>query len=154
MDIHQSLILIILNDSCKHNALSIYKELDSEKYQQLHVSLLDQSTASNGKQEQQQAQTEKIDKKVTIKQKELIIHYRFESGPLSKFSGEFRKLWGKNSCYEKSSLNSVRVILGTRSNLSLERLLVKKKPTCVLLRHRDETSETQNNTKPTVMEAQ
>jgi hypothetical protein len=84
-----------------HNALSIYKELDSENYQQLHKFLLDESTKSKGhenqqnqpKQQQQQLQTEKPNEKVPIKQKQLILHYRFQSGPLSKFNGEFRKLW-------------------------------------------------------------
>ena len=103
----------------KYGALSIYKDLDSERYQRLHASLLDQSTKSNGKQnELQQQQTEKIDKNVTIQQQELIICYRFKSGPLSKFNREFRKLWEEHFYYEKSSLNSVRIILGPRRDPS------------------------------------
>ena len=144
----------------KHDALSIYQELDSERYQQLHASLLDQSTKSNGKQEQQQqqqhqqpqVQTEKMDKTVILKPKKLIIHCLFESGPLSKFNREFRKLWEKHFCYEKSPLNSVRLILGTRSNLSLDRLLVKKKPHHALLRQKDDTNEITNSTNPTALQ--
>ncbi len=81
----------------------IYKELDSEKYHQLHTSLLDESTKINGEksqpkqQQQQQPQTEKMNEKVKIKQKQLILDYRFENGPLSKFNREFRKLWEKIS---------------------------------------------------------
>ncbi|CAF5057596.1 unnamed protein product, partial [Rotaria sp. Silwood1] len=145
----------------KHNALSIYKELDSDKYQQLHELLLDESTKGKTNenqqnqskpQQQQQPQTEKPNEKVPIKQKQLILHYRYESGPLSKFNGEFRKLWEKHFCYEKSPLNSVRLILGTRSNPSLDRLLVKKKPASSLLRQLDKINESGNNPKPIPME--
>jgi hypothetical protein len=145
----------------KHNALSTYKELDSENYQQLHELLLAEPTKSKGhknqqnqpkQQQQQQPQTEKTNEKVPIKQKQLILHYRFESGPLSKFNGEFRKLWEKHFCYEKSSLNSLRLILGTRSNPSLDRLLVKKKPASSLLTQLDKISETVHNPKPTAMD--
>jgi hypothetical protein len=145
----------------KHNALSIYKELDNDKYQQLHELLLDESTESKRnenqqnqpkQQQQQEPNTEKLNGKVTIKQKQLILHCRFESGPLSKFNREFRKLWEKHFCYEKSSLNLVRLILGTRSNPSLDRLLVTKKPASSLLRQVDKISETRNNPKPTAVE--
>jgi hypothetical protein len=54
--------------------------------------------------------------------------------------------------YGKSSLNSVRLILGTRSNPSLDRLLAKKKPASSLLRQSDKISETAHNPKPTAME--
>ena len=142
----------------KYNALSVYKQLDYTTYQKLHQALLDESTKSNEDQDQfeqskQQQQpssdTKKMNEKVTVKQKRLIIHYRFESGPLIKFNRHFRNLWRTHFCYETSPLNNVRLILGTRSNPSLERLLVKKKPSSTLLKQMDTISPSRKPTKAT-----
>ena len=152
-----------------HNAVSIYTKFDNESYQKLHEKLLSQSIQNNNKflssdkeyayEQRQQAQERSttIEKnesttKKSIKQKELIIHYRFEKGPLSRFNREFRKLWEKHFCYQNSPLNNIRLILGTRSNPSLERLLVKKKPSRTLLTRMDTTNETTLETATKSME--
>ena len=136
--------------------LSLYTKNSILRHQKLHEKLLvesiescNQYLSSNEKnepqqQQQQQSKTEKkanVTKKV-IKKKELIIHYRFEKGPLSTFNRKFRKLWEKHFCYEHSPLNHIRLILGTRSNPSLERLLIKKKPSRTLLTRMNSTIET------------
>jgi len=88
-------------------------------------------------------------RKKNIFNKISIVHYRFETGPLLKFNHEFRKFWKKHFCYQESSLNNVRVILGTRTNQSLERLLVKKKPAKELLTKMDATIQATTTTTQT-----
>ncbi|CAF4079492.1 unnamed protein product [Rotaria sp. Silwood2] len=134
-----------------YNARSIYKELDAEAYQQLHQQLLteffhsnDQLQQQTSKEEQVQVTEEKPEKaiKKSIKQKKLILHYRYEKGPLSSFNREFRKLWEKHFCYKNSKINNVRLILGIRINPSLDRLLIKKKPSRTLLTRMDTITST------------
>ncbi|CAF4185657.1 unnamed protein product, partial [Rotaria sp. Silwood2] len=126
-----------------YNASSIYQDLHAETYQQLHLQLLNESITTD--QVPQQLEQQQLGQEINNgciktkpkKQIELIIHYRYESGPLKKFSREFRKLWEKHFCYENSSLNNIRLILSTRSNKTLETLLVNKKPRRTLLRNID-----------------
>ena len=130
----------------KYDALSLYKRLDNKQYQKLHQALLHNSTQSNEKQnelEQPQPQGEKnkVNEQVTLKQKEIIIHCRFETGPIVKFNNLFRKTWEKHFCCKNSPLNNVRLILATKTNPTLECLLVKKKPAGVLLRSMDEIND-------------
>ena len=136
----------------KNNALSIYKDLNKENYQQLHKTIIDEfltdDQSSEQQQQQQQQQQQALEEVQENKQnetiinkpkqqKKLIIHYRFESGPLKQLNREFRKLWEKHFCYENSSLNNIRLILAARTNQTLDNLLVKKKPSRVLLRQMD-----------------
>ncbi|CAF3249045.1 unnamed protein product, partial [Rotaria sp. Silwood2] len=121
-----------------YNASPIYQDLHVETYQQLHLQLLNESLTTDQVPQQQGNETSNgYIKTKPKKQIELIIHYRYESGPLKKFSRELRKLWEKHFCYENSSLNNIRLILGTRINKTLENLLDKKKPPRTLLRNID-----------------
>jgi hypothetical protein len=110
------------------------------------------ATNDNGNQQQleqpkppEQPQTEKKNEKPKRKLRKLIIHHRFEGGPLTKFKQQFKKIWQTHFCYDKSKLNDIHLIIGTTSNPSLERLLVKKKPSRVLLRNMNDINETKNN---------
>ena len=126
----------------KYNASSIYQDLHAETYKQVHFQLLNESLTDDqvppqSEQQQQLGDQSKNSyiKSKPIKQMQLILHYRYESGPLKTFSREFRKLWKAHLCYENSSLNNVRLILGTRTNKTLEHLLVNKKPCRTLLKN-------------------
>jgi hypothetical protein len=145
----------------KYNALSIYKQLDNDTYVKLHRTLLAESTNDHGNKHQveqppqlvqpqttEQPRTETNKAKVNRKQRKLIIHHRFEAGPLTKFNQQFKKIWQKHFCYQDSKVNNVRLIIGTISNPSLERLLVQKKPSSDLLRNMNHINETTNNTNP------
>ncbi|CAF4638882.1 unnamed protein product [Rotaria sp. Silwood2] len=132
----------------KNNVTSIYKDLDEETYQQFHAILLnecqitDQSSEHAQQEQQQQPSKNQIDQKDTRKseqkERQLIIHYTYESGPLKAFNRDFRTIWNKHFCYANSALNNVRVILGTRANKTLDHLLVKKKPSRTILMLKDD----------------
>ncbi|CAF0985688.1 unnamed protein product [Rotaria sordida] len=124
-----------------YNASKIYQDLDEQRYKELHLQLLNQSLTDHQQQlpanqqsmAEQQKNTYKKDKQ--NKEKELVIHYRYESGPLNNFSREFKQLWKKHFYYENSKVPDVRLILGPRINKTLEDLLVHKKPPYNLLRN-------------------
>jgi len=56
------------------------------------------------------------------------VHFTFESGPMSQFKRELRRLWKKYYIYPGSPMNNVHLQIGTHTNKSLCQLLVKKKP--------------------------
>ncbi|CAF2717694.1 unnamed protein product [Rotaria sp. Silwood2] len=128
-----------------YNASSILQDLNSETYKTLHHRLLNESTADVKQQQQQEQQHEEdnnhqnLERKLP-KPKKIIIHYQYESGPLKLFNIQFRKLWKKHFFYEMSPLTKVRLIIGTRTNKTLEHLLVDKKPNRRLLKYVDNST--------------
>ncbi|CAF4647331.1 unnamed protein product, partial [Rotaria sp. Silwood2] len=70
-----------------YNASPIYQDLHVETYQQLHLQLLNESLTTDQVPQQQGNETSNgYIKTKPKKQIELIIHYRYESGPLKKFN--------------------------------------------------------------------
>ncbi|CAF1327159.1 unnamed protein product, partial [Rotaria magnacalcarata] len=137
----------------KNNVTSIYKDLHEETYQQFHTKLLNEGQVKDHlseqpphqqqqQQQQQQHNKKKIDqkdiRKPEKKERQLIIHCIYESGPLKTFNRDFRTIWRKHFCYANSTLSNVHVILGTRTNKTLDQLLVEKKPSRTLLTLKDD----------------
>ncbi|CAF1956582.1 unnamed protein product [Rotaria magnacalcarata] len=131
----------------KNNVTSIYKDLHEETYQQFHKKLLNECQVNDPSSEQQQPQQQQSNKKKTDqkdtgkpvkKERQLIIHCTYESGPLKTFNRDFRTIWKKHFCYTNSTLSNVHVILGTRTNKTLDQLLVEKKPSRTLLTLKDD----------------
>ncbi|CAF1539966.1 unnamed protein product, partial [Adineta ricciae] len=60
--------------------------------------------------------------------KEIRVHYIYSSGPMSEFKQRLKQLWKNHYVYPGSPLNNVALKIGTRSNKSLQHLLVKNKP--------------------------
>ncbi|CAF4227569.1 unnamed protein product, partial [Rotaria sordida] len=82
-----------------YHASEIYQDLDEQRYKELHLQLLNESLTDHHQQQlpanqqsmtEQQKNTHKKHKQ--NKEKELVIHYRYESGPLNTFSREFKQL--------------------------------------------------------------
>lgn len=59
--------------------------------------------------------------------------HTFESGPLLNLKREFRQLWATSYVYQGSVMKDVRLVMTTLSNPSLNDLLVRKKPSRLLL---------------------
>lgn len=128
-----------------NQAMEVFTELDNKKYQILHQKLLYLPTrrekrylraseipdADNVNKVERTGQSKKI----------LMVPYTFESGPMMHFRHAFRKLWHKYYVYKGSVMSDVHLMLTTRSNPSLNDLLVRKKPPRSLL-NKIETSET------------
>ncbi|CAF4516883.1 unnamed protein product [Rotaria socialis] len=113
----------------KNNVASIYKDLHEETYQQFHKKLLNECQVKDPSSEQQQPQQQQSNKKKTDqkdtgkpvkKERQLIIHCTYESGPLKTFNRDFLTIWKKHFCYDNSTLSNVHVILGTRTNKILD----------------------------------
>ncbi|CAF4958300.1 unnamed protein product, partial [Rotaria socialis] len=106
-----------------------------ETYQQFHKKLLNECQVKDPSSEQQQPQQQQSNKKKTDqndtgkpvkKERQLIIHCTYESGPLKTFNRDFRTIWKKHFCYDNSTLSNVHVILGTRTNKTLDQLLQRR----------------------------
>ncbi|CAF3372197.1 unnamed protein product, partial [Rotaria socialis] len=100
-----------------------------ETYQQFHKKLLNECQVKDPSSEQQQPQQQQSNKKKTDqkdtgkpvkKERQLIIHCTYESGPLKTFNRDFLTIWKKHFCYDNSTLSNVHVILGTRTNKILD----------------------------------
>jgi hypothetical protein len=60
--------------------------------------------------------------------KQLIPKYTYESGASINFPKKFNQWWKKHYIYPSSLVNDVDVKVATKSNPTLERFLVHKKP--------------------------
>ncbi len=126
-----------------NQAVQVSTELDEQQYQQLHQKLLCLPTRRE-KKYQRIADSElhtkecyenedQLDKKAWNK-KILFLLHTFESSPLLNFNREFRQLWMKSYIYPGSVMKDVRLMMTTLSNPSLNDLLIRKKPSRLLLR--------------------
>ena len=79
--------------------------------------------------------------------KEIHVYSIFESGPMLQFKGELHRLWKKYYNYAGSPMNNVTLKINTRSNKSLNQLLVKKKPPKSMLINVDSSNITSSKHK-------
>ncbi|CAF4074683.1 unnamed protein product [Adineta steineri] len=122
----------------QNNAMSLMVELNDDTYRQFHHTLLHLPTRRERKQEQQeqqrrqqQQQNNSDGNELEIRnwnKSEIRVHFNYSSGPMSDFSQKLRQLWKKYYVYPGSLMNNVTLKIGSRTNKSLQHLLVKKKP--------------------------
>ena len=128
----------------QYNACTLITEQPDEiTYQTLHKKLLEQTS----RREKQYNKLISNDKNLQQKQRRMdqsriIVHFTFESGPMSQFKRELHRIWEKFYIYPGSPMNNVHLQIGTRSNRSLRELLVKKKPAKHILTNTNATSTT------------
>ena len=119
----------------QHDALSLLQELDQDVYQRLHHHLIHQPS----RRERERRRDVKSDADSSTPhhteeerkdgyRREIRVHFTFESGPMLNFKRELRHLWKQHYNYPGSPMTNVTLKIGTRTNRSLQQLLVKNKP--------------------------
>ncbi|CAF1495644.1 unnamed protein product, partial [Adineta steineri] len=116
----------------QNNAMSLMVELNDDTYRQLHHKLIHLPTRRERQQQQQQQQQMILDQNElgtgNWNKKEIRVHFNYSSGPMSDFPQKLRQLWKKYYIYPGSRMNNVTLKISSRTNKSLQHLLVKKKP--------------------------
>lgn len=125
----------IKNFFTKFNAMSVWTELNTQAYQQLHHQLLYKATRREKELQEMDDGTGKILRKRQRREQksQIIVHHTFESGPLLNFKQQYRRLWNQSYVSTGSRIGKPRLIIGTSSNPSLQSLLVSKKPSREML---------------------
>ena len=125
-----------------NQADQVLTKLDAQQYGKLHEKLLHLPTQRERARRQRTAvddhDTRMHHRQIESERKAwnksiLIVPYTYESGPITNFKNEFRKLWTKFYAYKTSVVKNVRLMITTFSNPSLNDLLVRKKPPRSLL---------------------
>ena len=109
----------------------LLKQLDEKAYQSLHRKLLHHSTPCETRLNnsiQHPAKYPTVLQKRPWDKTLMKIRYKFQSGPMLKFSHQFFQWWHKYYQYQESSVNNVKLRLIPRTNRTLETFLVHKKP--------------------------
>jgi hypothetical protein len=66
--------------------------------------------------------------------------YKFETGPMATFSNQFHSWWKKHYQYPGSPVKHIKVRLIPKTNRTLARLLIYKKPPRHILRLTEQTN--------------
>lgn len=115
-----------------NRAQPVLELLDARIYANLHRHLLQQPTRREKLTCQQHTDIVDIAHYLPARKpwdrEKLILHYRFENGPLMHYRRQLRSLWDKYYGKVHPRLKDVRLIVGSRTNPPLEYRLVKKKP--------------------------
>ncbi|CAF4344610.1 unnamed protein product, partial [Adineta steineri] len=101
----------------QHHIMSLMNELNDDIYRELHHKLVAQPTYRERERERQ-----------IFNKKEIRVLFTFESGPKLQMKRELHRLWKKYYIYEGSLVNDVKLKFSSKSNKSLNELLVRKKP--------------------------
>lgn len=126
-----------------HNAMPVLTELNQQTYERLHQKLIHNTTVK------EQQLNEKI--KNPVKYPDVLenktwdptlmyISYPFESGPKATFSHQFKSWWKKHYQYPGSPANKVKVRLQPKTNRTLARHFIHKKPPRHMLRITEQPS--------------
>ncbi|CAF1385952.1 unnamed protein product [Adineta steineri] len=101
----------------QHHVMSLMNELNDDIYRELHHRLIIQPTYRERERERQ-----------VCNKKEIRVLFAFESGPKLQLKRELYRLWKKYYIYEGSLVNDVKLKFSSKSNKSLNELLIRKKP--------------------------
>jgi hypothetical protein len=130
----------------QYNAQSILKQLDEQRYHELHQKLLHQPTR---REKQLQATPTNIAqipdslmRKKAWNPNILYAPYQFESGPRTAFGLIFRAWWEEYFRRQGSAVAHVTLKFSTKSNPTLEQSFVRKKPPKELFKIMHNTSTT------------
>ena len=120
----------IKNFFTKFNAMSVWTELNTQAYQQLHHQLLYKPPRREKELQEINDGTGKILRKRQRPERknQIIIHHTFESAPLLSFKSNYRRLWDQSYGSSGSRIGKPRLIIGISNNQCLQSLLVWKKP--------------------------
>ena len=119
-----------------NNAVPVLKNSDPQAYQQLHHRLLNRTT--NKSKQPEPSINDLVEHPPVLQKRQWDIcmmcpKYTFEIGPRTRFPYEFLSWWRKHYQYPGCQVKGVKIRLGPRTNRSLEKLLIRKKPSRNLL---------------------
>ena len=131
-----------------NNAMPVLQQLDEQVYQRLHHRLIHQMTLRENKLKGSMKDPvlyPPILQKKPWDSSLLYTTYLFESGPMASFHKTFRHWWKKHYQYPGSPLNKIKLRLLPKTNRTLARFFIHKKPPRRLLqlpkRHNDLSSK-------------
>jgi hypothetical protein len=119
-----------------HNAMSVFKELAQYDYEDLHQRLLKKPTRKQKKLTEQLKDPVKyppILEKKPWDRSVMYLRYPFESGPMVNFSRQFHSWWKQHYQYPASPVKQVKIRLIPRTNSTLARSFIHKKPSKEML---------------------
>ena len=114
-----------------NNAQLLLKQLDEPTYHRLHQKVLYQTTRKQKK--HNDSFKDLIEKPFVLQTRtwdtnKMFPRYTFESGPKTQFSRQFYSWWKKHYQYPSSSVKNVKICLVPKTNRTLEKHLICKKP--------------------------
>ena len=117
----------------QYNVMSLLDKLDVDIYRELHQKLILQPTRRERERldmnsNQNQFLSKANEQHQDQNKNEIHVLFTFESGPKLQFKRQLCRLWEKYYVYDGSLVNDVKLKFSTRSNKSLNELLVRKKP--------------------------
>jgi len=135
----------------QNEAKSVWEQLDTEMFKKLHKTLISRPTRRERQRNQRAATTTNVttyssnqiqeQPQQDSNRRQFNVHFTFQSGPTLKLKRELHQLWKKYYIYKSSPMNNVCLNIGTRSNKSLNQLLVKKRPPKAMLTSASSTVE-------------
>ncbi|CAF1534072.1 unnamed protein product [Rotaria sordida] len=106
------------------------EQLNNSVYNELHQILILLPTR---REREQQDTPRDILQKQDYNKKEIRVYFKYESGPQLRFKHEIHELWKKFYVYKGSPIHDVTLKISTRTNKSLNELLIKKKTTKIMV---------------------
>jgi hypothetical protein len=115
---------------------------DQQAYHQLHHRLLYKTT--NKSKQSARSIKELVEHPAVLQTKQwdrsmMCPKYTFESGPRTQFPNEFFSWWRKHYQYPESPVKNVKIHLIPTTNPSLEKFLIRKKPSRTMLTRMEST---------------
>ncbi|CAF1349824.1 unnamed protein product [Adineta steineri] len=124
-----------------NKAMPIFQQLNQQAYQELHQQLLNRTTQKETKSNDRMKDPVKysaiLHKKPWDRNK-IFLRYLYESGPLATFPKEFNSWWKKYYLFQGSHLRHIKLQLIPKTNSTLARSLIHKKPPRTMLRLSEE----------------
>ena len=126
-----------------NNAMSVFKELDQTVYQRLHQHLIHQVTTKETKLNDSMKDPVRypsILQKKSWDRTVMCPRYKYETGRIATMPNQFHSWWKKHYQYPGSPVKYIKVRLIPKTNRTLARSLIYKKPPPHILRLTEQTN--------------
>ncbi|CAF4170696.1 unnamed protein product, partial [Adineta steineri] len=124
-----------------NKAMPVFEQHNQQAYQDLHQQLLNRrarkDTTSNNPMKDPVKYPEILHKNPWDRKK-MYLRYPFENGPMATFPKEFTSWWKKHYLFQGSHLQHIKLHLIPKTNSTLARSLIHKKPPRTMLRLSEE----------------
>ena len=131
-----------------NNAMPVFEQLHEQVYQRLHQQLIHQMTLRQNKLEgsmKDPVRYPPILQKKTWDRTLMYASYTFETGPMVSFPKEFHHWWKKHYQYPGSPLNKMKIRLLPKTNRTLARSFIRKKPPRQMLQLQPQQQQQHNS---------
>jgi hypothetical protein len=123
--------------------MPVFKELNQTVYQRLHQQLIQRITEKEKKLNDSMKDPVKYPSILQKKPWDRIVmypRYKFETGPMATFPKQLQSWWKKHYQYPGSPVKNVKVRLIPKTNRTLARFFIQKKPPRHMLRLTEHTN--------------